>query len=190
MEKEALSARIGERLRRYRQQRQLSLDALADVTGVSKPMLGQIERGASNPTVATLWKIASGLRIPFTALIAENSSLELLRAQDQTRIAEDDGRFEVYSTYSVHGVPLETYRVRLHPGCRRAAEAHGFGVMESITVYCGELTMGIADDVFTLRPGDALSFSADTPHVYQNVGESVCDISMAILYQTGAQRSS
>ena len=98
-------------------------------------------------------------------------------------MVEDDERFEVHSTYSVQGVPFETYRVRLHPGYRRAAQSHGFGVMESITVHRGELTMEVGGDVFVLRPGDALSFSADTPHVYRNAGESACEISMAILYQ-------
>lgn len=189
MEKEMLSAQIGHRLRHYRQQRQLSLDALADLTGVSKPMLGQIERGASNPTVATLWKIASGLKIPFTALIAENPTLELLRANEQTRVVEDDERFEVYNTYSVQGIPLEIYRVRLHPGCRRDAEPHGFNVLESVTVFSGNLTIEIGSDSYTLQPGDALSFAADTAHVYRNVGESVCEISMAIFYQSGSQKS-
>jgi XRE family transcriptional regulator, regulator of sulfur utilization len=189
MEKEMLSARIGQRLRHFRQQRQLSLDSLADLTGVSKPMLGQIERGVSNPTVATLWKIASGLKIPFTALIAENPTVELLRANEQTRVVEDDERFEVYSTYSAPGIPLEMYRVRLHPGCRRDAEPHGFGVLESITVFRGNLTMEIGGDTYLLQSGDALSFSADMPHVYQNTGDTVCEISMAVIYQAGAQKS-
>jgi transcriptional regulator with XRE-family HTH domain len=188
MEKEMLSAQIGHRLRHYRQQRQLSLDALAEVTGVSKPMLGQIERGVSNPTVATLWKIASGLQIPFTALIVENPTLELLRADEQTRVVEDNERFEVYSTYSAQGIPFEMFRVRLHPGCRRDAESHGFGVLENITVFHGCLTIEIGSDTYTLHPGDALSFAANITHVYRNLGESVCEISMVISYQAGWQK--
>ncbi|SIE94010.1 transcriptional regulator [Mycobacteroides abscessus subsp. abscessus] len=53
---------IGENLRNIRRSRGLSLDMAAEATGVSKAMLGQIERGESNPTVTTLWKIASGLQ--------------------------------------------------------------------------------------------------------------------------------
>lgn len=187
MDKEMLSAQIGHRLRHYRQQRQLSLDALADVTGVSKPMLGQIERGVSNPSVATLWKIASGLRIPFTALIAENPTLKLLRVNEQTKVVEDDERFEVYNTYSAQGIPLEMYRIRLHPGCRRDAEPHGFSVLESVTVFSGNFTMEIGSDTYTLQPGDSLSFTADVTHVYRNLGVSVCEISMSLFYQSGSQ---
>lgn len=189
MEKEMLSAQIGHRLRHYRHQRQLSLDALADVTGVSKPMLGQIERGVSNPTVATLWKIASGLRIPFTALIVENPTLRLLRANEQTKIVEDDERFEVYNTYAAQGIPLEMYRVRLHPGCRRDAEPHGFNVIESVTVFSSNLTIEIGSDTYTLQAGDSLSFAADIAHVYRNLGMSVCEISMSIFYQSGSQKT-
>ena len=49
---------IGKKLKIARQSRNMTLDELAEVTGVSKPMLGQIERGQSSPTVTTLWKIA------------------------------------------------------------------------------------------------------------------------------------
>ncbi|MGE7761476.1 helix-turn-helix domain-containing protein [Peribacillus sp. NPDC097895] len=70
-----LSIQIGQRLRFYRQRRKLSLDDLAELTGVSKPMLGQIERGSSNPTVAILWKIAAGLQIPFGSFLVRNPSI-------------------------------------------------------------------------------------------------------------------
>ena len=64
---DAMSSRISENLRQIRKEKKLSLDSMAEQTGVSKSMLGQIERGESSPTVATLWKIATGLHISFTA---------------------------------------------------------------------------------------------------------------------------
>ena len=66
---DAMSSRISENLRQIRKEKKLSLDSMAEQTGVSKSMLGQIERGESSPTVATLWKIATGLHISFTALL-------------------------------------------------------------------------------------------------------------------------
>ncbi len=185
MEKDLLSHRIGSRLRHYRQQRQLSLDALADLTGVSKPMLGQIERGTSNPTVATLWKIASGLHVPFTSFISENPSLQILREQDQDVFYEDNKLFEVFTTFAEQGLPLEMYRIKLYPGCKREADAHGPGVMESITVYNGCLNIQIGDEQFYLEKGDALSFSADIHHIYENRTEEICELAMSILYQSG-----
>jgi XRE family transcriptional regulator, regulator of sulfur utilization len=184
MEKEILSKRIGQRLRLYRQTRQLSLEDLALLTGVSKPMLGQIERGTSNPTVATLWKIANGLHVPFTSFISENPSLQLRRAEEQHVFYEDNERFEVYSTFAEQGVPLEMFRVRLHPGCCRISDPHGPGVIETITVYEGSLYITVGDESFSMNRGDALSFQADVPHVYENRSESPTEIAMSIFYQT------
>lgn len=58
---------IGERLKEIRANRVLTLDDTAKITGVSKPMLGQIERGQSIPTITTLWKIATGLKVPLSS---------------------------------------------------------------------------------------------------------------------------
>ncbi len=63
---EQVSLKIGERLKEIRNTRQLTLDDVAKLTGVSKPMLGQIERGQSSPTINILWKISTGLKIPLS----------------------------------------------------------------------------------------------------------------------------
>ncbi|WDL95595.1 helix-turn-helix domain-containing protein [Alicyclobacillus sp. ALC3] len=174
--------RLGSRLRQLRHERGLSLDKLAELTGVSKPMLGQVERGTSSPTVATLWKIATGLQVPFTALLQDASSAQQIRARDQTVLFEDGKRFQVYSTYSAPGSPVELFRVVLLPGCKRQAEGHGQGVMESITVYQGNLIVTLGDEGFDLVPGDALNFVADVPHTYENRGATPCTVHMAIFY--------
>lgn len=66
-------SQIANQLKNLRKSRGLSLDATAQLTGVSKAMLGQIERGESSPTIATLWKIASGLEASFSAFFANDS---------------------------------------------------------------------------------------------------------------------
>ena len=73
---EQISLKIGERLKEIRNTRQLTLDDAAGLTGVSKPMLGQIERGQSSPTINVLWKISTGLKIP----------LSFLRRQQNTQL--------------------------------------------------------------------------------------------------------
>jgi transcriptional regulator with XRE-family HTH domain len=60
---------VAQNLRRMREDKKLSLDRLAELTGVSKSMLGQIERGESSPTISTIWKIANGLKVSFTSLL-------------------------------------------------------------------------------------------------------------------------
>ena len=61
---------LGSNLRKLRTERGLSLDETSKLTGVSKAMLGQVERGESSPTVSTLWKIAAGLKVTFSSLMA------------------------------------------------------------------------------------------------------------------------
>ena len=66
--------KVGKNLRKIRNDLGLSLDETSKLTGVSKTMLGQIERGESSPTISTLWKISSGLKISFTSILDDSSS--------------------------------------------------------------------------------------------------------------------
>ena len=90
-------------------ERKLSLDKVADLTGVSKSMLGQIERGESNPTISTCLKIANGLKISFTDLInPHKSDIVVLSKKEVEPLVEDDGRYKLYPFF-----PYEDGRVLL-----------------------------------------------------------------------------
>jgi transcriptional regulator with XRE-family HTH domain len=65
------SGNLSDNLQESREDRKLRVDGLADLTGVSDSMLRQIEIGQSSPTIATIWRIADGLRIPFSTLLRE-----------------------------------------------------------------------------------------------------------------------
>ena len=89
---EPLSA-IGERLKSIRVNRNLSLDETSKLTGVSKPMLGQIERGQSVPTITTLWKIATGLKSPLSSFLEEQQpEYTVVDIEKNEIMLEDDGR--------------------------------------------------------------------------------------------------
>ena len=72
---DAMSSRISENLRQIRKEKKLSLDSMAEQTGVSKSMLGQIERGEANPSVAILGKIAQALKVPAEVLLDDGQDL-------------------------------------------------------------------------------------------------------------------
>jgi len=182
MDKNFLSAQIGQRLRFYRQQRNLSLDEVAELTGVSKPMLGQIERGTSNPTVAVLWKIAAGLQVPIASFLMQNPSIKYLPLEDQPFIKEDDNLFETYNTFASPGIPIENYRIRILPGCTHQSEAKGIGVIKIVTVYTGALLIKIGDEEYNLKKGDSISFSSDIHQVYQNLMDEPCEFNLIIQY--------
>ncbi|MFO2550741.1 helix-turn-helix domain-containing protein [Alicyclobacillus cycloheptanicus] len=180
---------MGNRLREMRQERGLSLDRLAQLTGVSKPMLGQIERGISSPTIATLWKIAKGFNVPFTSFLEDEAPLQLVRAADQTAFYEDEERYQVFSTYRAPGSPVELFRMILQPGCKRVAEPHTSGVMESVTVFEGVLRITVSGGTYELQPGDALNFAADIPHTYENPGQTTAVAHLTMFYTTVGART-
>jgi XRE family transcriptional regulator, regulator of sulfur utilization len=185
MDKNVLSTQIGQRLRFHRQQRQLSLEELADLTGVSKPMLGQIERGTSNPTVAILWKIAAGLQIPFASFLITDPSIKIIREDEQIFFKEDNNLFQTYNTFASPGIPLEIYRIRMLPGCKHHSDPTGIGVLKSLTVHSGTLTIKIGEEnTNTLTKGDAISFSSDVAQVYQNLTDETCEFNMTIYYSS------
>ena len=92
---EPMNLRIGEKLKSIRMARTLSLDDTAALTGVSKPMLGQIERGQSVPTVTTLWKIATGLKTPLSAFLEEPQTEYTVTGPDEAKVVLGDRPVEV-----------------------------------------------------------------------------------------------
>ena len=89
---------IAENLRALRAQAQLSLGEVSERTGVSKSMLGQIERGESSPTISTLWKIATGLNVSFTSLMERSEQgITIVNEADMTPLLNDRGAFQALS---------------------------------------------------------------------------------------------
>ena len=96
-----ISLKIGERLKEIRNIRQLTLDDVAKMTGVSKPMLGQIERGQSSPTINTLWKISTGLKIPLSFFCKqEEADFQVVEIRETEQITEEDGGVKAYAVFS------------------------------------------------------------------------------------------
>lgn len=77
-------------LKALREERKLSMDELSKLSGVSKSMLAQIERGGGNPTISTLWKISNGMKVPLDALtVRPKSPYELVKTSDLQPLLED-----------------------------------------------------------------------------------------------------
>lgn len=176
---------LANNLRRLREEKKLSLDRLAELTGVSKSMLGQIERGESNPTVATVWKIAGGLKVSFTALIHSPQPDTLVIQREAIEpFVEDAGRYRIYPFFPYEeGRPFEMYTVEMERGSYLSAEAHAAGTQEFITVLEGELTVRVGTEEFTVGQGEAIRFKADRPHAYHNSGQGMARLCMVIHYQ-------
>lgn len=169
---ENIQKNIGENLRNIRKSRGYSLDQTGEITGVSKALLGQIERGESNPTVTTLWKIAKGLQVSFSSLINEEATdVVYVKLRNTIPIIENNGEYRVYSIFPFDPrKKFEIFTVEMELGCEHTSEKHNEGVEEYITVMTGELEMIIGDESFKVETGNSIRFLANKTHTYRNTG--------------------
>jgi transcriptional regulator with XRE-family HTH domain len=164
---------VGANLRRLRTRRGLSLERLAQISGVSRAMLGQIELGQSAPTINVLWKIARALEVTFSALISARtqSGALVLRAAESKILTSKDRSFSSRALFPFDEPRrVEFYELRLAGGAVEDADAHPPGTTENLVVTAGSIEIDVAGDTHRLETGDSILFEADTPHAYRNPG--------------------
>lgn len=165
--------RLAASLREARKTRGLSLDAVAKLSGVSRSMVSQIERGESSPTVATLWNLTQALQVDFAGLLEGRPApgIEVVAAQSTPLIAgrgrnltirilspaEEVGRHEVYDLdFSREGDLVSDPH---SPGCR-----------EHLTVLAGRMRVVSGEEARDLGPGDTARYPADRAHAIHAEG--------------------
>lgn len=175
---------VAERLKEIREQRKLSLDALAAMTGVSKSMLGRIERGEVSPTISTVWKITNGLKISFTELTNRTEQeYEVIDIAALQPLLEDGGKYRNYPLFGFDSNRrFEVIYLELDPGAELNAEAHPEGTQEFVTVFSGALTVRTGQDTVEVPAPGSIRFRADRPHGYRNSSRELCRLSMVIYY--------
>jgi transcriptional regulator with XRE-family HTH domain len=167
----AINDHLARTLRALRRQRGWSLDRTAAETGVSKAMLGQIERGESSPTVATLWRIATGFATSLSTFIEPlpPAADPVLRVADALRQQPGGEGMLVAPVFPYEPrFGFELFELTLLPGYERLSEAHAAGVTEHVLVIEGTLEVGLDGVWQPLARGAALRFAADRPHGYRN----------------------
>lgn len=174
---------ISTNLAKIRKNRGLSLDSMSELTGVSKAMLAQIENGKSNPTVTTLWKIANGLQVSFSAFLKETDKphFEKINMNELNPVIDDDGNYLVYSIFPFHPErKFEVFTIELKPGISHISEKH-IGE-EYIVIQKGTLTLNLQGVEVKLNSNEAIKFNADTEHIYINTTEELVRFYMIIFY--------
>jgi transcriptional regulator with XRE-family HTH domain len=154
--------------------RGLSLEKLAQRSGVSRAMLGQIELGQSAPTINVLWKIARALEVPFSALISARtqSGALVLRSAESKLLTSKDRSFSSRALFPFDEPRrVEFYELRLAGGSTEDADAHPPGTTENLVVTAGQIEIDVSGDTHRLETGDSILFEADTPHAYRNPGK-------------------
>lgn len=174
---------IASNLAEIRKKRGLSLDRVAELTGVSKAMLGQIENGKSNPTVTTLWKIANGLHVSFSAFLKENEKpqIEKINMNQLNPMIDNDGNYLVYSLFPFDPEKkFEVFTVDIKPGCSHISERH-LGE-EYILIQRGTLTIEVQGEKFVLSTDESITFHANTEHIYINDSDELVRFYIIIFY--------
>ncbi|HWH28750.1 MAG TPA: XRE family transcriptional regulator [Mycobacteriales bacterium] len=166
-----LSRLIGERVKAERQARQWTLDQLAEVSGVSRRMLINIEHGDANPSIGILLKLSDALGVGLSALVESPhvTAVTLTRSGTVPPLwtSAAGGRAVLVSS-TVPPDVVELWDWALAPGDRYASEPHADGTRELLHVLDGQVVVEVAGEEVMLETGDALSFSGDLPHAYAN----------------------
>lgn len=164
---------VGAVVRAERQKQGVSLDEASRRTGVSKAMLGQIERGESSPTLSTVWKISVGLRIPMAALLSQskNHDYKVQHLADIEPVQEADGKIRVYNIFPFDPVTgIDYLYIHMEPNCHYPSVGHPNAREEYVVVTEGELTLTVAGQIYVLGVGDSITFAGEEPHAYENRG--------------------
>lgn len=164
------SSNISAVLKKVRFERGLTLEDTSNLTGVSKAMLGQIERGESNPTISILWKIATGLRISFSELLSsESNDYEPICLEDVEPVYESEGRMVLYDVFPFNPISgFEYFYIKLLPGAKHVSAPHENSTNEYVIVTKGTLSLTVDNETFELKAPSALAFKADREHSYSN----------------------
>lgn len=155
----------------------MTLSALAEQAGVAKSTVSLIERGQGNPSIDTIWALASALGVPFTSLFHDEppaDDVSVVRADDGSVIAIDDAGLDEglvvrHMLTRTGGALIEIYTLVFEEGAVRNAQAHAVGLFEHITVAAGKLEISTETFTEVLSAGDLISFRADRPHTYRVV---------------------
>jgi transcriptional regulator with XRE-family HTH domain len=169
-------ASLGPRIRALREGMDLSLRELATRSGVSAPMLSQVERGETSPTLQVATRIAHGLDLRLSQLLRldEDGAVSIVRRADR-RAERRNGHVYEILTPPLPGQRAEVTQHTLAPGARTGAPGdppmHEPGSRETVLVTRGAVTFSCDGVDHDLHEGDAVTFDADLSHHFVNSGK-------------------
>jgi transcriptional regulator with XRE-family HTH domain len=164
---------LGARIRETRQRRELSLSELADLAGVSKSLISQIERGVAAPSIDTVRKIAYALEVPVFALFLEDADSQMVVRRDQRRVVhlpDSNATREILSP-GLSGRMILLW-VTFPPGEHRSGPPSHHVGEECVVVIRGALEIEIGEQRTLLEAGDSMTFDSALPHRFRNPTEA------------------
>ncbi|WP_458094503.1 helix-turn-helix domain-containing protein [Roseomonas sp. WA12] len=186
----ARTAELGARLRALRQDRELTLEALAEMAGLDKGYLSRLERGLKNPSIATVLRLSEALDVPVAELFGERlaeHAVRVTRAPDRLSVSPAGASAHGIEALSRDGAALEAFV--LHPAAEFSAEGHAEHAGEELFfVLKGTVELRFADRGFVLEAGDCAQFSGHLPHRIRRVGLDPASALVAVARPAEARR--
>ncbi len=186
--KEAISVDVGQRLRFLREERGVSMRALARQSGLSANALSMIERGLTSPSVSTLYKLANAMEVPITAFFRQEpprNKIVFCKANERVRVPFVRGVWEGLGGEFFMG-RMEPFMLTLESG--GSSGPHGMLHTGHEFVFClrGVLEYQVESQRFVMEAGDSLLFAAQLLHRWRNPGKTVTN---AVIVLAGFEES-
>jgi transcriptional regulator with XRE-family HTH domain len=160
--------RIAAAIRRERERAGLSLSELARSAGVAKSTLSQLESGAGNPSLETLWALSVALDVPFSRLVdlPPRPRVTVLRRGEGAAVASERAHYVATLLASCPpGARRDIYLLNVEPGPPRESRPHSPGTMEHAVIGSGRALVGPVGEAVELGPGDYMCYPGDVPHI-------------------------
>lgn len=181
----ALSGQLGATIQRLRKAYNLSLSELSQQSGVAKSIISQIERNETNPTLATIWRLAQALDVSIERVLQTTEDepfLEKTSKADTPILVSDDGKCRLAIIGWIKTVEwLQAYELSADPGGALESDPHQRGSVESLSVREGELEVEVAGVKETVKAGETLRYRCDRPHVIRNIGKAQAQATMVCI---------
>lgn len=178
-----LTQSLARNLRRWRNERGFTLDALAARAGVSRGMIIQIEQARTNPSVGTTVKLADALGVSITTLLdhEEGPQVRLVPPDQAVRMwSTSTGSYTTLLAGTDARGPLELWDWTLMPGDGSASDPHPEGTTEILHVTAGTLTLVVDGEEHTVPTGTSVSFEGSVPHSYRNDGAETMEMTLVV----------
>ena len=180
-----LTRAVGENIKRIRKSKKLSMERLAAEAGVSRSMLGQIERGEANPSVGIVGKLALALKVPAEVLLENDDFVTLGEFRNvDTKPERMDGGKAVWRCNFPYddATRIESFFLDLYISAHYRPEPSVAGCVCYATVVAGTVSLTAEGEVYHLNERDALRFAADQPYGFENMTNATARLVLVYQY--------
>lgn len=167
---------LGASIRRARKRRRLTIQQVAEISGLSISFISQLERDLVSPSVNSLQKVSRALGIQIGGFFEDQGRAgRVIRAGERPRLIYPNRIEEEYLLTPVNSKKLQVLYYRLKPGMSSGEPYSHDSDEECGIVLRGSLEVTVARETVVLGPGDAITFDSHLPHAWRNTGDEECE---------------